>query len=114
MSPLRQRLKRPQTYLAILFIAAGLAVLDSYRSPASQITGHLYVNGVRFYQTLGRPLLNGHIRCRYSPTCSVYSIEAVREYGIRRGLVLTVARLKSCTKNVPMGTRDPLPRRNQD
>lgn len=51
-------------------------------------------------------------RCRYYPTCSEYSIEAVREYGVRRGLVLTVTRIKSCTINVPLGTHDPLARRN--
>ena len=114
MSALRQRLRRPGTYLAILCIVAGLAVMDSYRSPANQISGYLYVSGVRFYQSIGRPLLKGHIQCRYSPTCSVYSIEAVQEYGIRRGLVLTIARVKSCTKSVPPGTHDPLPRRSQD
>jgi putative membrane protein insertion efficiency factor len=114
MPALRQSLKRPETYLAALFILAGLGVLDSYRSPAKQITGHLYINGVQLYQTFGRPLLKNHIECRYSPTCSEYSMEAVRKYGIRRGLALTFARLQSCTKDVPPGTYDPLPQRQKD
>lgn len=105
-------MKRPETYLVALFIVIVLAVLDSYRSPANQITGHLYVSGVELYQTFGRPLLRGRIRCRYHPTCSEYSIEAVREYGIRRGLVLTLTRIKSCTRDVAVGTHYPLARRN--
>lgn len=114
MSPLRQCLRRPETYLVALFIVIASALLDSYRSPANQITGRLYVSGVQLYQTVGRPLLNKHIRCRYSPTCSEYSIEAVRVYGVRRGLMLTISRIKSCTRNVPLGTRDPLARMNRE
>ena len=108
MSPLRQRLKRPETYLAILTAVIFFVVLDSLRSPASQVTVPIYVSGVRLYQAFGRPLLKGRIRCRYQPTCSEYSIAAVREYGIRRGLELTVKRVNSCTAKVPMGTPDPV------
>jgi putative membrane protein insertion efficiency factor len=35
-------------------------------------------------------------RCRYEPTCSRYAIQALREYGILRGLVLAVWRLLRC------------------
>ena len=108
MSPLRQRLKRPETYLAILVAVILLVVLDSLRSPASQVTVPIYVSGVRLYQVLGRPLLKGRIRCRYQPTCSEYSIAAVCEYGIRRGLWLTIKRINSCTAKVPLGTPDPV------
>lgn len=108
MSPLWQRLKRPETYLAVLLLVALLAVLDSCRNPANQVTGHLYVTGVRLYQVWGRPVLKGRIRCRYQPTCSEYSMAAVREYGLRKGLWLTVKRIKSCTTKVPLGTPDPV------
>jgi hypothetical protein len=60
------------------------------------------------YQAIGRPLLKGRIQCRYRPTCSEYSIEAVRHYGIRQGLLLTVKRIHSCTTKVPLGTPDPV------
>lgn len=108
MSPLRQPLKRPETYLALLAIAILFVVLDSFRSPANQVTGHSYVAGVRLYQVIGRPLLKGRIQCRYQPTCSEYSMEAVRVFGIRRGLLLTVKRINSCTTKVPLGTPDPV------
>ena len=109
MSPLWQRLKGPETYLIMFSIVILFVVLDSYRSPPNQVTGHLYVTGVHVYQAIGRPLLKGRIQCRYQPTCSEYSIEAVREYGIRRGLLLTVKRINSCTTKVPLGTHDPVP-----
>jgi uncharacterized protein len=35
-------------------------------------------------------------RCKYEPTCSRYAVEAVREFGILRGLVLAVWRLLRC------------------
>ncbi|MFZ1155568.1 MAG: membrane protein insertion efficiency factor YidD [Solirubrobacteraceae bacterium] len=35
-------------------------------------------------------------RCKYEPTCSLYAVQAVREYGILRGLVLAVWRLLRC------------------
>jgi putative membrane protein insertion efficiency factor len=115
VSPLWQSLKYPGTYLALLAIAIFFVGLDSLRTPANQFSGRFYVDGVRLYQVVGRPLLRGRIRCRYQPTCSEYSIEAVRVYGIRRGLLLTVKRLKSCTASVPMGTPDPvLPTLHQD
>jgi putative membrane protein insertion efficiency factor len=35
-------------------------------------------------------------RCKYEPTCSAYAVEAIREYGILRGLVLAGWRLLRC------------------
>jgi len=35
-------------------------------------------------------------RCKYEPTCSRYAVDAIKEYGILRGLVLGVWRLLRC------------------
>src|SRR6202011_895212 len=35
-------------------------------------------------------------RCKYEPSCSRYAVEAVRRYGILRGLVLAGWRLLRC------------------
>jgi putative membrane protein insertion efficiency factor len=35
-------------------------------------------------------------RCKYEPTCSRYAFDAIREYGILRGLVLAGWRLLRC------------------
>ena len=34
--------------------------------------------------------------CKYYPTCSAYAIDAVREFGVLRGLVLAGWRLLRC------------------
>lgn len=109
VSLLRQCLRRPETYLALLGLLLTTLVLDSFRSPSRQVTSKLYVRGVHVYQVFGRPLLNGRIVCRYHPSCSVYSVEAVERHGIRWGLVLSVRRIKSCTVRVRPGTFDPVP-----
>jgi uncharacterized protein len=35
-------------------------------------------------------------RCKYEPTCSLYAVQAIRRYGILRGLVLAAWRLLRC------------------
>jgi putative membrane protein insertion efficiency factor len=54
----------------------------------------LVVAPLRAYQRLISPLLRP--RCRYAPSCSEYAIQAVREFGILRGLVLAGWRLLRC------------------
>ncbi|HEX2111049.1 MAG TPA: membrane protein insertion efficiency factor YidD [Gaiellaceae bacterium] len=49
---------------------------------------------VRGYQALVSPLLGP--RCKYYPSCSRYAIDALRDYGFLRGLVLTGWRLLRC------------------
>jgi putative membrane protein insertion efficiency factor len=52
------------------------------------------VLAVRGYQLLVSPLLGP--RCKYHPSCSRYAIDALREYGLLRGLVLAGWRLLRC------------------
>ena len=35
-------------------------------------------------------------RCKYEPTCSRYALEAIRTFGVARGLVLAAWRLLRC------------------
>jgi putative membrane protein insertion efficiency factor len=49
---------------------------------------------IEAYRRLLSPLLPP--RCKYEPSCSAYAAQAVREYGILRGLVLAVWRLLRC------------------
>jgi putative membrane protein insertion efficiency factor len=108
MSTLRQRLKRPETYLAGFALVAVLILGDSLRDPKNQMTAQLYVAAVHAYQHYARPLSSRFATCRYQPTSSQYSIEAVEKYGIRQGLLLTAKRVYSCRKSVPLGTSDPV------
>ena len=49
---------------------------------------------IRAYQRFISPAMPR--RCKYSPTCSAYAIDAVREFGVLRGLVLAGWRLLRC------------------
>lgn len=53
-----------------------------------------FVGVVRAYQLLISP--HAPTTCRYTPTCSTYAIQAFREYGAIKGLILTVHRLARC------------------
>ena len=46
------------------------------------------------YQRTISPLLPR--RCKYEPTCSAYATQAIKEFGILRGLVLAAWRLLRC------------------
>lgn len=54
----------------------------------------IVVAPIRFYRRFISPALPK--RCKYHPTCSEYAVEAVRTYGVLRGLVLAVWRLLRC------------------
>lgn len=54
----------------------------------------LIIGLLRFYQLVISPWLGP--RCRYTPTCSQYAIEAVRRYGAFKGGWLTIRRLARC------------------
>lgn len=95
--------------LALVLFAGLLIFCDAMRSPENQLSASLYIGSVHLYQEFGRPMLDGVVACRFNPTCSVYSIQAVQKYGILQGLFLTVKRLASCTNDVPMGTIDEVP-----
>ena len=47
--------------------------------------------------------------CRFTPSCSQYAIDAVREWGIVVGTVLTLFRLVRCNP-FSKGGDDPVPR----
>lgn len=109
MSTLSRWLKKPHTWLLLFGTLILLTVLDSFRAPENQLTARTYIGAVHVYQRLGRPVLKGRVVCRFSPSCSEYSIEAVQRHGIRRGLVLTFGRLSRCNHNTPISTYDPVP-----
>jgi putative membrane protein insertion efficiency factor len=46
------------------------------------------------YQRVVSPVIAR--RCKYEPTCSAYAVQAIREFGILRGLVLAAWRLLRC------------------
>lgn len=61
---------------------------------------------LRFYQLFISPMLGSS--CRFYPSCSHYSQDALIEHGIIKGCYLTVHRICRCHPGTPGGF-DPVP-----
>jgi uncharacterized protein len=53
-----------------------------------------FIGLIRIYQWGISPLLGS--KCRYTPTCSQYGIEALKKHGLFKGGYLTIKRVLSC------------------
>ncbi len=49
---------------------------------------------IKIYQWGISPLLGP--KCRYTPTCSHYAVEALKKYGLIKGFWLAVKRISRC------------------
>ena len=114
MPSLRTLLKKPRLWLAFVVLLSVALTADFHRNPANQVSARSYVLTVRAYQAFVSPRIRAYVRCRYCPSCSEYSIQAVEHYGLVKGLELTVTRLCRCTNGVPLGTCDPVPAERKD
>jgi putative membrane protein insertion efficiency factor len=55
---------------------------------------HVFIALVRLYQILISPLLGSN--CRFTPTCSAYSVEALQKHGAWKGGWLAIKRISRC------------------
>ena len=71
-----------------------------------KIAGKFLIFLIRIYQYSLSPYIGNS--CRYTPTCSVYGVEAIKKYGPFKGGRLSVKRFLSCN---PWGGAgyDPVP-----
>ena len=67
----------------------------------------LLIIPIRIYQKLLSPLLGSN--CRYTPTCSHYTVDAIEEWGALKGGYMGIKRILSCN---PWGGSgyDPVPK----
>lgn len=70
----------------------------------------LFLLPVKLYRRFLSPCLPDS--CRFTPTCSCYCMEAVREWGILCGSGLTIWRLLRC-QPFGKGGYDPVPQRKK-
>ena len=66
----------------------------------------LLIAVVKGYRLLLSPWLGSS--CRFEPTCSVYSLEALERFGAARGTYLTLSRIGRCLPWCA-GGHDPVP-----
>jgi len=61
---------------------------------------------IKLYQWIISPILGP--KCRFTPTCSTYSLQAFKKYGLFKGFWLSIKRISRCH---PWGGHgyDPLP-----
>ncbi|MBR9830658.1 membrane protein insertion efficiency factor YidD [bacterium] len=74
----------------------------------NRLFSHIFIVLIRFYQYTISPILGAN--CRYSPTCSEYSVEAFKNHGVFKGFYLSAKRIISCN---PWGGHgyDPVPKK---
>ncbi len=63
---------------------------------------------IKFYQLTISPLLGA--QCRYTPSCSHYTAEAIQEWGVFKGIWFGMKRIARCH---PWGSSgyDPVPKK---
>ena len=75
-----------------------------------KIASKLLIFLIKVYQVTLSPLLGAN--CRYMPTCSAYSVEAIQVHGPVKGLWLSIKRILSCHPWGGSGI-DPVPKKKQ-
>lgn len=66
----------------------------------------LLILTIKAYQYLISPFLGSN--CRYLPSCSQYTEEAIMKHGVRKGIFLGAARICRCHP-LKEGGYDPVP-----
>jgi hypothetical protein len=75
-----------------------------------KIATYPFILLIRFYQAAISPYTPA--TCRFSPTCSSYSLEALKEHGLLKGGRLGIKRISKCH---PWGGSgyDPVPKKEK-
>ncbi len=60
----------------------------------SKILVNFAISTIKFYQNYISPLHRPS--CRFYPTCSNYSIEAIKKFGIFQGTIMSLYRILRC------------------
>jgi len=58
------------------------------------IISNILIGMIKVYKMVISPYLTP--TCRYLPTCSEYTIECLRTYGLSKGIIKSIKRILSC------------------
>ena len=76
----------------------------------NKIITHPIIVIIKLYQFFISPMLGQN--CRYLPTCSEYSIQSIKKFGIFKGAFLSLKRISKCHPLGPKGY-DPIPEKEK-
>lgn len=68
----------------------------------------LLIGSIKVYKKTLSPYLALYSKCRYTPTCSEYMMEAIEKHGAIKGVALGIWRLLRCNP-WSKGGYDPVP-----
>ncbi|RUM47466.1 MAG: membrane protein insertion efficiency factor YidD [Hydrogenothermus sp.] len=54
----------------------------------------IFIKFIKIYQKVLSPFLGNN--CRYYPSCSEYSIQAIEKYGVLKGILKSIWRILRC------------------
>ncbi|WP_010662311.1 membrane protein insertion efficiency factor YidD [Marinilabilia salmonicolor] len=83
-----------------------MKILQKIYEGFKKVLVFLLIIPVRIYQWVISPMIGPS--CRYTPTCSVYSVQALKKHGPFKGLWLSIKRILSCNPWGGSG-HDPVP-----
>ena len=69
------------------------------KNKIKQIWYLIFITPIKIYQLFISPMLPN--TCRHLPTCSDYTIEAIQEFGVLKGIYKATVRILRCN---PLGT----------
>ena len=69
------------------------------KNKIKQIWYSIFITPIKIYQLFISPMLPN--TCRHLPTCSDYTIEAINEYGVLKGIIKGLNRILRCN---PLGS----------
>ena len=71
-----------------------------------KILSYPFILLIKIYQYIISPALGP--KCRFTPTCSQYAVEALKKYGLLKGSWLAIKRISKCRPGGGSGF-DPVP-----
>ncbi|MGQ9799115.1 MAG: membrane protein insertion efficiency factor YidD [Ignavibacterium sp.] len=69
-------------------------MIKQYIDKILKVLAFPFILLIKVYQIFISPLFPSS--CRYTPTCSQYTLEALKKYGVLKGLWLGIKRISRC------------------